>query len=76
MWTVSAYSVQGTVTEVVPAILKKTKESETTRKGKGNPKTSPDAHQEEVKTCLSFGELTRSLGTVPCISRVLVSSDN
>lgn len=39
MWTVSAYSVQGTVTEVVPAILKKTKESETTRKGKGNPKT-------------------------------------
>ena len=39
-------------------------------------RTSPDAHQEEVKTCLSFGELTRSLGTVPCISRVLVNSDN
>lgn len=39
MWTVSAYSLQGTVTEVVPAILKKRKKSERARKGKGNTKT-------------------------------------
>ena len=63
MWTVSAYSLQGTVTEVVPAIQKKRKKKEPEKeRGTQRLRASPDAYQEEVKTCLSFGELTPSLG--------------
>ena len=74
----SAYSLQGTVTRwSQPSEEKERVRQPEKERGTQRLRASPDAHQEEVKNCLSFGELTRSLGSVPCIPRkVLVNSDN